>query len=229
MNKPGLFAHAANFAPGFLQHGRRTWIGLGIGLLVFAALLIWAALALIGWLWGQTQSLAGVAPGALQGTARGVLEQVKVFVPGAQGMLDQVKEIVPGAQGMLDQVKERAPAARDLLAGMVPPALKPQTALPRDVSGDDLGPLARYPGLLRSQWQRSGEQTAVEYEGRADYAELLDYYAQGFAAQGFVRSVQSATPEAESHDYVKGSERFILKVAKKPGSLVLVRIETAQP
>ena len=215
MNKPGLFAHAANFAPGFLQHGRRTWIGLGIGLLVFAALLIWAALALIGWLWGQTQSLAGVAPGALQGTARGVLEQVKVFVP--------------GAQGMLDQVKERAPAARDLLAGMVPPALKPQTALPRDVSGDDLGPLARYPGLLRSQWQRSGEQTAVEYEGRADYAKLLDYYAQGFAAQGFVRSVQSATPEAESHDYVKGSERFILKVAKKPGSLVLVRIETAQP
>ena len=140
---------------------------------------------------------------------------------------DHFKAYVPGAQGMLGQVKESAPAARDLLAGMVP-ALKPETALQRDVSGDDLGPVARPPEFLRTQWQRTGAQIAVEYEGKADYVRGLDYYAQGLAAQGFVRSVQSATPEAEIHDYATRSERFILKVTKKPKGLVSVRIETAQ-
>ena len=50
MNKPGLNAQAANFAPGFFQVRRRTWFAAGIGLLVFAGLLIWVALALVVWL-----------------------------------------------------------------------------------------------------------------------------------------------------------------------------------
>ena len=74
MNKPDLFTHAANFAPGFFQRNRRSLIGLGIGLLVFIALLIWAALSLIGWLWGQTQSVAGAAPEALRNATGGVME-----------------------------------------------------------------------------------------------------------------------------------------------------------
>jgi hypothetical protein len=213
MSKSDLLTHSANFAPGFLQRGRRTWIGFGLGLLVFIALLIWAALALIGWLWGQTQSLAGTAPEALRGTASQVIEQAKAYVPGAQGLLDQVKASVPGA--------------REMLAGIVP-SLKPESALQRDVSGDDLGPVARHPGFVRSQWQRTGSQAAVGYEGKADYAKVLDYYSQGFVAEGFVRSVQSATPVAETHDYAKGAERFVLNVAKKPGGIVSVRIESAQ-
>jgi hypothetical protein len=226
MNKPSLFAHAANFAPGFLQRGRRTWIGFGIGLLVFVALLLWAALTLISWLWGQTQGLAGTAPDLLRSTAGGVLEQVKAFAPSVQGALDQVKASVPGAQGILDQVRETVPGARDMLAGMVP-ALKPETALQRDVSGEDLGPVPRYSGLMRTQWQRTGGKAAVEYEGKGDYVKVLSYYSDGFAAQGFSQSVQSAAVEAETHEYAKGSERFIMKVAQKPKNIVSVRLETA--
>ena len=213
MNKPDLFTHAANFAPGFLQRNRRSLIGIGIGLLVFVALLIWAALSLIGWLWGQTQSMAGAAPEALRNATGGVMEQVKAFAPGAQGVLDQAKEAVPGAH--------------EMLAGFVP-ASKPEATLQRDVSGEDLGPVPRYSGFMRTKWQRTGEQAAVEYEGKGDYVKVLDYYANGFIAQGFSRFVQTASTEAETHEYAKGSERFSLSIAQKPKGVISVRVETVK-
>ena len=227
MNKPDLFTHAANFAPGFLQRNRRSLIGIGIGLLVFVALLIWAALSLIGWLWGQTQSMAGAAPDALRNATGGVMEQVKAFAPGAQGVLDQVKASVPGAQGMLDQAKEAVPGAHEMLAGFVP-ASKPEATLQRDVSGEDLGPVPRYSGSMRTKWQRTGEQAAAEYEGKDDYVKVLDYYANGFIAQGFSRFVQTASTEAETHEYTKGSERFSLSIAQKPKGVISVRVETVK-
>jgi len=228
MNKSGVFAHAANFAPGFLGLRRRTWIGVGVGLLVLIALLIWAALALIGWLWGQTQSLAGTAPETLQETARSVLEQVKGFVPGAQGMLDQVKERVPSVQSTLDQVKEGIPSAREKLAEFVP-ALTPETPLQRDVSGEDLGPVERPAGLIRTLWQRADGQAVVAYEGKANYVTVLDHYEKGFATRGFKHYVESATQNAETHKYSNGSEQYVVKIAQKTKSLVSVRLETTQP
>ena len=246
MNKPGLNAQAANFAPGFFQVRRRTWFAAGIGLLVFAGLLIWAALALVVWLWGQTQSMAGTAPDVLRGKTNMLLEQVKAIVPGAQGVLDQARQSVPGAQDVLDQVKERVPAAkgvldqvtesvpraREILAGLVP-ALKPGMAPQRDVSGEDMGPVARYPGLTRTQWQRAngpGAAATVEFEGKADYFNVLDYYVKEFAAQGFTQALQTSTLETETHEYTKGSERFLLKIAQKSkDGTVSVRIERAMP
>ena len=174
--------------------GVETWIGVGVGLLVLIVLLIWAALALIGWLWGQTQSLAGTAPEPLQGTARSVLEQVKGMVPAAQGMLDQVKERVPRVKSSLDQVKESIPGAREKSAELAP-ALTPETLPQRDVSGDDLGPVRRPAGLIRIQWQRVGGQVAVAYEGKADYVTVLDHYTKGFMAHGLKQNVESATAE----------------------------------
>lgn len=232
MNKPGLNAQAANFAPGFFQVRRRTWFAAGIGLLVFAGLLIWAALALVVWLWGQTQSLAGTAPDVLRGKTNILLEQVKAIVPGAQDVLDQVKERVPAAKGVLDQVTESVPRAREILAGLVA-ALKPGMAPQRDVSGEDMGPVARYPGLTRTQWQRAngpGAAATVEFEGKADYFNVLDYYVKEFAAQGFTQALQTSTLETETHEYTKGSERFLLKIAQKSkDGTVSVRIERAMP
>ena len=199
MNKPGLLAFAANFAPWLFQVRRTTWVGVGVGLLVLFGLLIWAAVALIGGLWGQTQNLAGAAPEAVRGATRGVLEQVEAIMPGAR---EKLGEFVP--------------------------TLKPETQPQRDVSGMDLGPVARYPGLTRTHWQREGGQ-AAEYQAKADYATVLDHYVRGFNAQGFAQVVQSATPQTETHEYIKGHERFVLKIAKKPMGVVSVRIETALP
>ena len=228
MHKPGLLTYVAQFAPGLFRVRRSTWITIGAGLLVFLGFLIWAAMALIGWLWGQTQTLAGAAPDAVRGTARGVVSRVEELVPGARAVLDQVAASVPDARGALGRVTEQLPGASELLVGILP-ASKPEAPLQRDVSGQDLGPVARFPGLARTQWQRTAEGAVVDYEGKADYVKVLDYYAKGFVSAGFEQTVQSSTLEAETHQYTKNRERLTLKIAQKPKGLVGVRIETAWP
>ena len=228
MHKPGLLTYVAQFAPGLFRVRRSTWITVGVGLLVFLGFLIWATMALIGWLWGQTQTLAGAAPDAVRGTARGVVSRVEEFVPGARAVLDQVAASVPDARGALGRVTEQLPGASELLVGILP-ASKPEAPLQRDVSGQDLGPVARFPGLARTQWQRTAEGAVVDYEGKADYVKVLDYYAKGFVSAGFEQTVQSSTLEAETHQYTRNRERLTLKIAQKPKGVVGVRIETAWP
>ena len=228
MHKPGLLPYVAQFAPGLFRVHRSTWITVGAGLLVFLGFLIWAAMALIGWLWGQTQNLAGAAPDAVRGTARGVVNQVEEFVPGARFVLDRVMASVPDARETLGRVTEQLPGVSELLGGILP-ASKPETSLQRDVSGQDLGPVARFPGLARTQWQRTAEGAAVDFEGKADYVKVLGHYAKGFVFAGFAQTVQSSTLEAETHEYTKNRERFTLKIAQKPKGMVGVRIETAWP
>jgi hypothetical protein len=204
MNKLGLLASAAQFGPRILQIRRRTWIGLGIGLAVMAGLFVWAAIALAGWFLGQAQGWFG---------------SVKEVASGpAQEMLAQAEQVAPGVV---------APLRAQL--GEYVPALKTEDRPLRDVSGTDLGPVPRYPGLVRSFWHREGRQVVVEYEGEADYAAVLDHYARGFASRGFDPSVQSANREAESHAYTKAGERYLLKVAQRPGGRVSAHLETTLP
>jgi len=190
MNKLGLFAFATQFAPRLFQVRRRTWVAVGVGLLVLVGLLIWAAVASIGWFFGQAQGLMGAAPEAV----RSAMEQA-----------------VPGVREKL---------------GEFVPAIKPPQPR-RDVSGTDLGPVARYPGLARTYWHREGRQVTIEYEGAADYAAVLDHYAKGFATQGFAQTVQSAQPDAETHEYIRGAERVVFKITRTARDSVSARIETS--
>jgi len=170
-----------------------------VGIFVLFGLLIWAAVALMGWFLGQAQGWMGTAPEA----ARGALEQVEQVVPGMREKLGEfVPALIPG--------------------GHKSAATPPQ----RDVSGTDLGPVARYPGLARTYWHREGKQVAIEYAGAADYAAVLDHYAQGFAAQGYAQTVQSAQADTETHEYAKGAERLLVKITQKPQDGVSVRVET---
>lgn len=194
MNKLGLFATLAQFAPRLFQVCGRTWVAVGAGLLVLLGLLIWSAIALLGWFFGQAQGWMGAAP-----------------------------EV---ARGAMEQVEKAAPGMREQLGAIIP-ALRPAAPPQRDVSGADLGSVARYPELVRTHWQQEGVQASVEYEGQADYAAVLDHYARGFAAQGFAQSVKSAMSQAETHEYTKARERLVLKIAQKPKGGVSVRIEAA--
>lgn len=125
------------------------------------------------------------------------------------------------------QVEQAVPGARETLGDLVP-ALKPEPP-PRDVSGTDIGPVTRYPGLARSHWHRDGREITVRYEGRADYPTVLDHYAKGFATQGYVQSVMSATPEAETHDYRKGDERVRFEITRLPQDKVKATIVAVLP
>lgn len=129
---------------------------------------------------------------------------------------DQGKSLTEGApeavRVITSQIEQVVPGAREALGDMVP-VLKPEPP-PRDVSGTDIGPVMRYPGLARSHWHRDDREITVRYEGRADYTTVLDHYAKGFAAQGYAQSVISATPEAEAHDYRKGDERVRFEITR---------------
>lgn len=195
MSRPGLVALVVQLPTRFVQAHRGTWLALAVGMTGILALLIWGAVSLFGWLWGQAQALTEAAPDA----ARTVIAQVENTVPGAR---EKLGEFVP--------------------------VLKPEPP-PRDVSGTDIGPVARYPGLARSHWHRDGREITVRYEGRADYAAVLDHYAKGFAAQGYAQSVVSAAPEGEEHDYSKNDDRVRFKVAQLPQGKVKATIVTVLP
>lgn len=131
------------------------------------------------------------------------------------------------ARTVVAQVAQAVPAAREALGGVVP-ALRPEPP-PRDVSGTDIGPVARYAGLARSHWHRDGREITVRYEGRADLVAVIDHYAKGFAAQGYVQSVISAAPDGEEHAFRKDDDRVRLRIAQLPDGKVKVTIIAVLP
>ena len=199
MSKLGLLGYIATLVPGLLQVRRSTWIAAGAGLLVLMALMTWAAVALIGGLWGQARNLSETAPDVLRDATRAAVGQVEVIVPGV----------------------------REKLGEMVP-ALKAEQP-PRDVSGTDVGPVARYPGLAREYWHREGREITVRYAGAADYAAVLDYYVGGFAAQGYRQNLLSAAPDTERHEYVRDADRVDFVLTRDAKGVVKATIVTVLP
>lgn len=192
MNKSTLFT-AARFVPRLIQVRRNTWIALGLGLLLLFGLLIWAAVAAMGWFFGQVQGWSAAAPEA--------------------------------AQGVLAKVEQSVPGAREKVAEYVS-ILKPEDRLLREVSGTDLAPVPRYPGLVRTYWHRESRNVSAHYEGRAEYTAVLGHYLQGFAALGYTQELQSATPEAETHVWTQGRDRYLARITKQTRGMVMVEIET---
>ena len=199
MSKLGLLGYVATLVPGLLQVRRSTWIAAGVSFLVLLGLTAWAAVALVGALWGQARNLSDAAPDVLRDATRAAVGQVDVIVP---GMREKLGEIVPSLK-----------------------AEQPQ----RDVSGTDVGLVARYPGLARDYWHREGREITVRYAGTADYAAVLDHYVKGFAAQGYRQNLLSAAPDAERHEYLKDADRVGFFLAKDPQGEVKVTIVTVLP
>ncbi len=199
MSKLGLLGYVATLVPGLLQVRRSTWIAAGAGLLVLLALMAWAAVALIGGLWGQARNLSATAPDVVRDATRAAVGQVDVIVPGVR---EKLGEFVPALK-----------------------AEQPQ----RDVSGTDVGPVVRYPGLARDYWHREGREITVRYQGAADYAAVLDHYVRGFAAQGYRQNLLSASPDTERHEYLKDADRVGFVLARDAKGEVKVTIVTVLP
>lgn len=180
-----------------MQVRRGTWVMLGFGVLALLGLTIWVAVALVGWFFGQLQGWGAAVPEAAQGVLASVEKQVEQVVPGAR---EKVAEYVP--------------------------ALKPEPPALREVSGNDIAPVPRYPGLIRTHWHREGRLVAAHYEGRADLASVLDHYARGFAALGYAHELLSATAAAETHAWIQGKQRYRASIVAGPKGEITVQIET---
>lgn len=203
MSRSGVMALATQFLPRALQVRRRTWLMLGVGLVLMFVLLVWVAIALMGWLYGQVRSWSANAPDATRQAVTTMEQQVEQVLPGA-------REEVTASLGELVQM------------------LKPQEQKWREVSGNDFAPVQRFPGLTRTYWHREGRHLAVHYEGHAEYAAVLDHYLRGFAALGHTHQLQGASPELETHLWTLDNKGYLVRFAAKPGGVVAVEIETTQ-
>ena len=128
------------------------------------------------------------------------------------------------AGAAMKQVEQVAPGVKEQVAVWLPGVAQDQSAA-RDVSGPDIGPMARYPGLVRDYFTREGSIVEVHYAGRADFRAVLEYYARGFAAAGYRQEVIAASREAESHRYALGDDLIEFKLALKPRGQVQVELK----
>lgn len=203
MNKFGFLGQAASWLGNIRA---RTWLTLGAVALGFVGLLVWAGIALLSWLWTQAPAvteagkrLAGAAMTQAEQVVPGVKEQAEQWLP---GMKEQAGKWLPGLGAEL-------PAS--------------------DVSGADIGPVPRFPGLVRSHFAREGRVVEVRYAGRAAFAAVLAHYVQGFAAAGYAQEVISASPEGERHRFRRSQESFELSLTRRPGEQVEVGLKQLSP
>ena len=124
----------------------------------------------------------------------------------------------------MGQVEQVVPGVKEQVAVWLPGVAQDQAAA-RDVSGPDIGPMARYPGLVRDYYTRKGSSVEVHYSGRADFQAVLEYYARGFAAAGYRQEVITASREAESHRYALGDDLIEFKLTVKPRGHVQVELK----
>lgn len=183
----------------------RTWLILGGIVLLIIGLIVWVGIALLSWMWAQ-------APAATEMGKRAVTEGATRIEQVAPDLKAQAERWLPGIQ---EQADRWLPGL-----GEAPPA--------RDVSGTDLGPVPRFPGLVRSHYARDGETTEVRYAGRAGFDAALAHYVRGFAGAGCVQEVISATPDAERHQFQCDGESFDLALTRRPGGAIEVRLQQSR-
>lgn len=135
----------------------------------------------------------------------------------ARDGVNAAPEVVRSASSLVEQV---IPSIQDKLAVLLP-ALT-QKAPPREVSGTDPGPVARFPGLLRVQWQHDDQETQVRYEGKVEFADVLKHYVQGFSEHGYRHEIMSTTPAEERHEFIKDSERIGLVFSAGKNDVITV-------
>lgn len=174
---------------------RRTWLLVSAALMILAALALWMAISLAGWLFGMAREGVSAVP-EVAGSA-----------------VQHIEKVVPGAMQAIEDLR---------VIGQASPTA-------RDVSGTDPIPVARFPGLARTHWQREGQEIRVRYEGKADLAAVLDHYPKGFAEHGYRQELHAATPSEERHDYLKGSERVGVIFTQLENRLASVSITVSMP
>lgn len=170
---------------------------IGAGaLLGIVALAIWAGLALLGAAWSQVPQLTAMGKRSLEN---------------ATVMADQaLPELVQRAQTFLAGIEEPADQ-------LLPAA---------DVSGNDIGPVERFPGLVREHFAQEPGRASVRYVGDAALRAVLTHYSDGFAGAGFTQNVLSAAPGRELHRFVAVDKpaAYELSIEAVSGGLLAVTI-----
>ncbi len=200
-DRPGL---GAQMTRGVKRVRGRTWLILAALMFAIVGLLVWVGITLLSWLWAQ----GGLVTDAGKRFTDDAMSQVEMLAP---GLREQAGQWVP--EGIKEQATNWLPAAKSDL-----PA--------NDVSGNDIGPVSRFPGLVRSHFTREAQTVEVRYVGSAVFETVLAHYLEGFAASGYAQEVMSATSEGEQHRFNRSDASFDFVLLRHRGGQVEVRLQS---
>lgn len=174
--KQAAFLYAlGRLAPRVMAVRKRTWLLLGLGVAAVTVLLMWAAIALLSWAWGQA---AGAADTGRQ-VAGTVLERVEQAVPGVAGVLAPWL----GDPGKSVEASQGTPA--------------------QDVSGRDPDGLTRHADLVRTYYANEAGRIEVRYAGSGDMHAAFRHYVGQLENAGYRHDIVLATLAAEKHRFSK--------------------------
>lgn len=187
-----------------------VWMVIGaIGVLLMG-LLVWAGISLASWLWSQAPHLAE--------TGKEVAKESMALVDKASPELKQGAEMLAGDS--LTLLEGVAPEVSQVVKRWLPQG---GVDLPeQDVSGSDIGPVLRYPGLVRISFKREEDQLGVVYTGRADLASVLEHYDREFTSNTYTHEVVSATQTEERHRFQNDREVIEMTLRRRDGGVLEV-------
>lgn len=215
MDSRTLFSYASAYFRSGSGISRKTVYWIVGSVLLALVLLIWAFIASAQWLLYQGKDTAvGIVNNAPR-ISEVVLGKVEHVMPGAK---EALKGVVPSAKEALDGV---VPGATGMLENVVG-GFDLKRSTQREVSGTDVAPIARYSGLVRTAWDKSG---VVQYEGKADFKQVRNHYSNDFIAQGYIETIVSSNQETEVQEYIKGQEHYKLTTTQKSPTIVQLKIE----
>jgi hypothetical protein len=228
----------------------RTWVIIGLVILSILGLLLWLLISVASWLLGQATTSADSALTQIEQFVPGLREPLENLVPDAKAqalaLVEQAQNVVPDAkaqalalveeaQNVVPDAKAQALALVEETQNVVPelqdqakqlvPNLKPIAVVPAsDVSGSDIGPVARFPGLVRSAFARKDSVVKVDYQGKASLKTVVEYYVAGFASAGFKHEVISADGRSEQHKFTQNESSITLAIEQLAAENLHVRL-----
>ena len=199
----------------------RTWVIFGAVVVGILGLIVWIAISLMTFLWGQAS--AGM------GLANTVLSSAEQQFPALRERAEQLAPALTAeARALKEQAQRFAPELAKTAEQMLP-KLPLSNATPlTDVSGEDIGSVARFPGLIRSAFSRDGETIQVDYQGEAALDAVVAHYTKGFVAAGFVHEVVRATPHSELHKFTQHASAITMLVDRLKSHSLSVQL-TSNP
>ncbi len=249
MKTPALAGFGGTITARLARIPRRTWLMLGVTMLLLFALTVWAAIALLSHAWStgnawidrSSQAAAVLLPDAQQ--------RIDTVAPELRDTLDRgraaLAAVAPETSKRLDTV---APELRDTfdrgraaLAAVAPETSKRlEVAIPGvaavagiggaaailagDVVGEDPVGVPRHPALTRTGYALADGARDVTYAGPAPFAEVLAFYRQPLLAGGYTERVTASSPSGATVEYRKGEQGLTLTVTAKGDAASEVRI-----
>jgi hypothetical protein len=124
--------------------------------------------------------------------------------------------------GGIKKAEEFVPDIKEKVKGVVPGLTEKvkDLALPeKDVSGEDIKGIPRYPNMIRASYEIKDKKRTVVYKGKVDFRSVLEFFNKEMATLGFKKKVIFASPEEEIHRYRKPKREleFSFKKTGIPG------------